>query len=220
MRSDSLPPSTLTPLQRDVLEAFFRREQRFFLTGGGALAGFYLGHRETHDLDLFSTEDALEDGEAALAAIARDLGATLEAIRTAPDFRRRLLKRGSEAVLVDLVRERAPQAVPEKLVFGVVRVDPPFEILANKLCALLSRGEIRDLVDTKALEETGLSLEEALGAGHGKDGGLTPAQLSWVLSQITIGEDARPPGGVSPADLRLYLESLTARLAALSFPRD
>ena len=52
---DSSPrPSRLTPLQRDLLDAFFAREQRLFLTGGGALAGFYLGHRTTEDLDLFT----------------------------------------------------------------------------------------------------------------------------------------------------------------------
>ncbi len=44
--------SKLTTLQHEFLDAFFQRESRFFLTGGAALAGFYLGHRETHDLDL------------------------------------------------------------------------------------------------------------------------------------------------------------------------
>jgi hypothetical protein len=44
----------LTALQAEVLGEFFRREQGFFLTGGAALAGFHLCHRETHDLDLFT----------------------------------------------------------------------------------------------------------------------------------------------------------------------
>ncbi len=63
-----MPASLLTPLQQQVLEAFFRREQRFFLSGGGALAGFHLAHRRTHDLDLFATADVIEDGEQALGA--------------------------------------------------------------------------------------------------------------------------------------------------------
>jgi hypothetical protein len=49
----------LSPFQRALLEAFFRRSPAFYLTGGAALAGFYLGHRRTEDLDLFTTEDAL-----------------------------------------------------------------------------------------------------------------------------------------------------------------
>jgi hypothetical protein len=51
---DSSPRSSLTPLQRDLLDAFFARERRFFLTGGAALAGFYFGHRTTDDLDFFT----------------------------------------------------------------------------------------------------------------------------------------------------------------------
>ena len=38
----------LSTLQESFLRASFQREDRFFLTGGAALVGFYLGHRETH----------------------------------------------------------------------------------------------------------------------------------------------------------------------------
>jgi len=47
----------LTPLKRDFLKAFFEREQRFFLTGGAALGVFYLQHRRSYDLDLFSAKE-------------------------------------------------------------------------------------------------------------------------------------------------------------------
>ncbi len=62
----------LSALQQDVPAAFFSREHRFFLTGGAALAGFYLGHRETHDLDLFTLTDVLDDGVALIGEIARE----------------------------------------------------------------------------------------------------------------------------------------------------
>jgi len=213
-----LPPSTLNALQKEFLRAFFDRERRFFLTGGGALAGYHLGHRETLDLDLFVTDDVIDEGEQALIASARHIGASVEALRTAPDFRRRLLARAPESIVVDLVRERAPQAVEEKLVIDGIRIDPPAEILANKLCALLGRAELRDLVDTMALERSGLSIEDAVVAARRKDGGLSPAQLAWVLSEIVVGEDARPPGGVTPADLRAYLHELIGRLTRLAYP--
>jgi len=41
----SSPDSKLSPLQVAVIAAFFEREHDFFLTGGAALAGFHLGHR-------------------------------------------------------------------------------------------------------------------------------------------------------------------------------
>ena len=210
--------SRLTPLQREILGAFFQRENRFFLTGGAALSGFYLGHRETHDLDLFTLTDALDDGVALVGEIAREVGASFESIQTAPDFRRLLVRRGSEALIVDLVRERAPQLALEKALVEGIRVDSPEEILANKLCALLSRSEIRDLVDVRALEEAGYGLEDSIAAAAQKDAGLTPAQLGWVLGQMKLGEDAITTSDVSVEELWQYLADLIARLGRLAFP--
>ena len=212
-------PNRLSSLQRDLLEAFFRREERFFLSGGAALAGYYLGHRDTADLDLFTTSDLLTDGDAAIRAAAPSVGASVENVQTAPDFRRRLVRRESEGVVVDLVHERAPQGSAPKRQFGLVRVDPPEEILANKLCTLLSRAEVRDLVDVLALERAGFRMEAAMPLACRKDAGLTPAQLAWVLSQITIGDDAKVPGGLSSEELRSYLSDLIIRLTRLSFPQ-
>jgi hypothetical protein len=205
-------------LQQDFLDAFFGREDRFFLTGGAALAGFHLGHRETQDLDLFTLSDALDDGLAVVNEIARQWGATIEPIHTHPDFRRLLLRRGSEAVVIDLVREHVTQMRPEKPVMNGIRVDPPEEILANKLCTLLARSEIRDLVDVRALEMAGYKVEDAFPVAALKDTGLTPAQLSWVLNEIKLGDDLVPPGGVTTEELRLFLAALIARLARLAFP--
>lgn len=209
---------TLSNLQKDFLEVFFGLEDRFFLTGGAALVGFHLGHRVTHDLDLFTLEDSIESGFAAANETARELGASVEAIQTSPDFRRMIVRRGNEAVVIDLVRERVIQLIQEKPVIGGVRVDPPEEILANKLCALLSRAEIRDLVDARELERAGFRVEDAIEVAALKDTGLTPAQLSWVLSQINLGDDLTPPGGVSAEELRGYLTDLIARLTRLAFP--
>lgn len=210
--------SKLTTLQKDFLDTFFGREDRFFLTGGAALAGFHLGHRETHDLDRFTLSDALDDGLAIATEIALQWGASLETIHTSPDFRRLLLRRGAEAVLIDLVRERVQQMVLEKPVISGIRVDPPEEILANKLCTLLERAEIRDLVDVRALEMAGCQVEDALPFAALKDSGLTPAQLGWVLNQIELGDDLIPPGNVSTEELRRYLADLIARLAHIAFP--
>lgn len=211
-------PSRLTQFQDELLAAFFEREQRFYLTGGAALAGYHLGHRETHDLDLFTLTPAMEDGLRALRDAARSLQASLEEVQTAPEFRRLLVSRGSEAAVVDLVVEHAEQIHPDKPAHGLVRVDPADEIFANKLCALLGRSEVRDLVDVRALEGLGLSLDQALAAARKKDGGLTPGQLAWVLSQITIAEDAVLPGGVTPVELRDYLSHLIDELARLAHP--
>ena len=208
----------LGPLQREILERFCELAPEFFLTGGAALAGFHLGHRTTHDLDLFVTEDRLDEGAAVLRAVAGALGAELESLRTSPTFRRFLVRCRDEGVVVDLVHDPTPQSGPKQEVGGV-RLDSPEEILANKLCSLLSRSELRDLVDVMALEQAGYGLEAALALAARKDAGLTPAQLAWVLSAISIGDDARIPGGCTASELRTYLEDLRARLERLALPQ-
>ena len=120
--------------------------------------------------------------------------------------------------MVDLVVDRVAQLVEDKPEVGGIRVDPPTEIMANKLCTLLSRAELRDMVDVRALERAGFSVEAHLPLATRKDAGMTAGQLAWVLSQVEIGDDARPPGGVTAAELREYLGNLIRRLTVLAYP--
>ena len=146
------------------------------------------------------------------------MDAAVEAIQTAPDFRRLLVKRGDQAVVVDLVREYVFQIEREKREINGIRIDSPEEILANKLCTLLSRSEIRDLIDVRELEKAGFSLKNALSAAAKKDTGLSAAQLAWVLNQIKFGSNARTSSGVSVVELQEYLNDLIIRLKQMAFP--
>jgi len=209
----------LSRFQREILEGFFERQEGFFLTGGGALAGYHLGHRSTQDLDLFTRSDLMDEGDRTLLELAAGIGAEVEPLTTSPAFRRRLVRRGDATVIVDLVLDRTPRGAEEPRLHGKVAVDPPAEILANKLCTLLSRAELRDMVDVMALEAAGHDLEGALALAARKDSGLSPAQLAWVLSQVRIGPDAEIPGGYSAAEVQDYLEALQERLTRMAHPR-
>ena len=209
----------LTPLQRKLLDAFFRHEQRFFLTGGAALAGFYLHHRSTLDLDLFTLDaEAFETGRHALGAAASELGATLAVRQHAPGFERYIVNLGGDSVVVDLVLERVPQTAGAKRWIGGIAIDPLEEILANKLTTVLSRAEERDLVDLLFLERQGLRLEDGLAAAQQKDGGCTPAALAWVLAEISVPDGAAIPGDVTAEELRHFLADLVVRLRRAAFP--
>ena len=210
--------STLNDLQNDFLREFFARENHFYLTGGAALVGFYFGHRKTEDLDLFTLENEIENGFAIVRDAAKSLDATVESIITSPDFRRLLVRRETETVVVDLVREYVFQLETEKRKINGIRLDSPEEILANKLCTLLSRSEIRDLIDVRELENAGFSLENAFQVAAKKDTGLSPAQLAWVLNQIEFGDDAQLPNDISVDVLRDYLSDLINRLKKFAFP--
>jgi hypothetical protein len=212
-------PSRLGAFQVGVLQAFFRRESGFFLTGGGALAGFHLGHRETSDLDLFTTDDAaFERGRHALADLAVELGADLEVRQDAPGFRRFVLSRGEDTLIVDLVRERSFQLHETKEHRDGILVDPADEILANKLTAIVGRAEERDLVDVYFLERAGLRVEDALAAAQEKDGGCTPATLAWLLSEVVIPDGTALPAAVPPGELRDWLAGLIKRLRRRALP--
>lgn len=212
-------PDRLTPLQRDLLDAFFALEQGFFLTGGAALAGFYLKHRETTDLDLFTeSAEVHQRGHHVLAAAADGLGATMTRRLLSPGFERYVVTRNQDSVVVDLVWDRAPQAYPEKRRVGIIRIDPVEEILVNKLTTVLSRGEERDLVDLLLLEKAGYRIESALPAAIAKDAGCTPAALAWVISEISIPDGVPLPAGVSAAELRAFLANILQRLRRAALP--
>ena len=212
--------SKLTSFQRQVLEAIFAREDGFFLTGGAALAEFHLGHRTTDDLDLFTLEaDAFERSRHVIASVAHDLGAQLDVRQDAPGFRRYALSRAGDTVVVDAVHERTVQRVSEKPREGAIIIDPPEEILANKLTAVVGRMEERDLVDILFLERAGHRVEDALSSALSKDGGCTPATLAWLLSEVKVPDGVTLPGGVQPADLRAFVDDLVVRLRRAALPR-
>jgi hypothetical protein len=215
----SSPPSTLSSLQLAVLRGFFERERGFYLTGGGALGGFHLGHRPTDDLDLFTGDDlAFERGRFVLADVAASLGATVEVRQDAPGFKRFFLARDGDGLVVDLVKDASPQLHADKPERDGIRLDPPDEILANKLTALVGRAEERDLVDVLFLERAGLSVEAALPAALAKDGGCTPATLAWLLSEIEIPDGVALPGGVTVVELRRFVAELVVRLRRAALP--
>lgn len=96
-------PSLLTPAQSALLAAFFERTRDFFLTGGTALAGFYLGHRVSADLDLFTTSDEpFRHGRRLIEDACRSLGAGTEVVREFPGYIEMRAILGAEALKLDL----------------------------------------------------------------------------------------------------------------------
>jgi predicted nucleotidyltransferase component of viral defense system len=212
--------SRLSELQRLVLEDFFRRERGFFLSGGGALVGYHLCHRFTSDLDLFTTEvGALERGRRVVRDVAIALGAELQVLQESPTFSRLALARAADTLLVDLVVDSVPQLSASKQSYNGIIVDPPEEIFANKLTALVGRQEERDLIDVYCLErEGGLRVEDFLEAALAKDGGCTPATLAWLLSSFPLPAAERLPDSVTLEDLGDWRDELCSRLRRRAHP--
>lgn len=209
-------PSRLTNLQRRFLDAFAAQTSTFFLTGGAVLAGWVLGHRQTDDLDLFTADEGgMADSDRFVRAAAAAIGATVEPVQSHPDFHRYIVRDAAESMVVDVALDRAPQLRP-KVDRDGVRTDSVEEIVANKICALVGRSEIRDLVDLYSLECAGFRVENFIEDAMRKDGGVTPATLAWILSGIPV--PATLPGGVSLDTLRAFLRDLETRMRRLAVP--
>ena len=216
--------SRLTPLQLRILRVVARLEPPWTLTGGGALVGFHLAHRETRDLDLFWRERG-ELGELVTDALGvlRADGLEAQVLRTAPAFAELRVTDGTGSCIVDLVAEPFP-AVEAPILVGLegvtIAVDSRRELLASKLATLLERSEIRDLADVKALLDAGGDLATGLRDAPAKDAGFSPLTLAWVLK----GYDLRPAAKTLGLDdsrvgeLASFRQWLLDRLTALAAP--
>ena len=219
-----MPGDRLTALQHRILRVLAPVEPRWTLTGGGALAGVHLGHRETRDLDLFWRDRAqlgelVRDVRAALRAD----GLEVEALRSAPTFGELRVADGHGVCVVDLVAEPGPSLEPPEIVTvqdATIAVDTTHEILVNKLTALLGRSELRDLVDVRALLEAGIDFDRALRDAPKKDGGFSAMTLAWVLKDLNPGPLAQALGWneAQATQLSEFLEWLRDRLVAVSAP--
>lgn len=214
----------LTSLQRRVLKLLADLSPRWTLSGGGALVGFYLGYRETRDLDLFwrNLGELGTISSEALGLLHAD-GLEARAIRTGPTFSQILVEDGTETCIVDLVAEPFP-AIEEPIEADVegttIAVDSRHEILVNKLTTLLERSEIRDLADVQALLDAGGDLDAALGDAPSKDAGFSALTLAWVLK----GYDPHPAAaalgmtGERAAELVAFRDWLIDRLTRVAAP--
>ncbi|MEQ2007242.1 MAG: nucleotidyl transferase AbiEii/AbiGii toxin family protein [Limisphaerales bacterium] len=209
-----------TPLKRDFLRAWFAQERRFFLTGGSALGLFDLDHRRSFDLDLFTSEEVEgKEVQGLVQRTASRIGAECAALRSAPDFHRFRLTRGEEREVIDVVVDRAPQLDAVKREIEGIRVDTVREMIANKLTTLLSRTELKDVVDLYFLEQAGYDLVAALPDARAKDGGWEPAVVAMLLNDLRVTElPAWMIKELSPSDLAAFLNRLRLAIAAQALP--
>ena len=134
----------LTPLQRRILDGLFSEEEfarTFYLTGGTALAAFYLYHRYSDDLDFFTNEPEVGFLWPMLQKLAGPLDFTVES-RT-PQFIR--IRSGAE-LRVDFVQD-VPFRVGVPVRQGTWQVDSLENITLNKVTAIQGRLDVKDYVD-------------------------------------------------------------------------
>ena len=196
--------SVLTHAQRAFLSNFFARTRAFYLTGGGALAEYYLGHRLSQDIDLFTQDrEAWQSIESDLQAAAAAVGASLEfrAAQESNELHRAILRLPDEPDLkIDIVRDAPPHfGEPTMREDGVI-VDTLENIAVGKLSALYGRAYPRDFVDLYFLLNSGVDFKKLVELAK-KDSGVIEFYLAGMIRQVTKLQAKHLPTLLKPLDL-------------------
>lgn len=218
-----LRPGILTPLQEALLRRFFAYEvgRRFFLTGGTALAAFYLYHRLSEDVDLFTLEEGMLDAAAdVVLTLGDERGWEIQHQRLSPHFLRLGLRTAEgESLKVELVQDIGPQFGEKRWCEGML-VDALPNIAANKVTAILGRGDVKDFIDLYfIIRRWGYDFDVLLEMGKQKDKGLTEFYLAGMMHQIHRVREL--PMMLQPVDLdtlACFYDELADRLLAQHRP--
>lgn len=125
--------------------------KQFYLTGGTALAGFYLYHRYSEDLDFFSeTELDILQIDIAIKKIREKLG--VSKIDFQQSYNRNLffLHFGKSIVKTEFTYFPFPRIEEGRKEYGI-QIDSLLDIAANKLFSIYQRNQARDYIDLYAI---------------------------------------------------------------------
>ncbi len=169
--------SILTATQASFLENFYADEHGagpFYLSGGTALAEFYLQHRRSDDLDFFTRDrGSLRDVNDRVRAAVRASGLEIRDL-TNSDFSIRYyltgdVERDHPLEKVEFMFDRDPYfAAPVR--FGRIHVDAELSIAVNKVVTIAQRTERKDYVDLYLLTRSRYRVDNLLPLAKEKDG--------------------------------------------------
>jgi len=176
--------------------------ENFYLTGGTALAAFFLHHRFSEDLDFFSPDpNAVRLVKAPLEAAAAHLDAGLEFSRTFNTFVECFLTSPTgERVKLDFAQDTPFRLLPTTLEpqFGL-QIDSTLDIASNKLAALFGRAAAKDFVDVFFIHQEMLPFHDLLPHAREKHVGMDDYWLAISLRRVESIELL--PRMIKPIDL-------------------
>jgi len=149
--NNSLQPNShgiLTPIQKAFIQVFANLpdHELFYLTGGTALAEFYLGHRLSYDLDFFTdVEGLILPVSYQLERLAKDLD--VKVVRRFSTFVELLIQQQGESLKIDLALDSPFRFEPPILCPPGIKVNNFSDLCVDKLLAYYGRAEPRDAID-------------------------------------------------------------------------
>ncbi|MEK7185814.1 MAG: nucleotidyl transferase AbiEii/AbiGii toxin family protein [Patescibacteria group bacterium] len=143
--------SVLTPTQKQFLEFFGSNtilSNKFYLSGGTALAAFYIPYRLSEDLDFFSEEEIqIDEVIAFLRSIKKDIH--YKSLDLSTSFNRNLIfleLHNKKTLKTEFTYYPFPQIENSKKKYGV-KIDSVFDIAVNKLFTIYQKPRSRDFMD-------------------------------------------------------------------------
>lgn len=179
----------LTPLQRQIGLEIGRTPLRdsFYLTGGTALASFYLHYRYSVDLDWFTPDPtAVARVPPALEGIGKRLNWTTSFTRTVGTFLECFIESpDGERVKLDFALDSPYRLEPTRPhpELGVM-IDNPTDIACNKLSALFDRAEPKDFVDVYFIVRELMPFDRLVELARQKHVGLDDYWLAVALARV------------------------------------
>jgi predicted nucleotidyltransferase component of viral defense system len=186
-----MEPKILTTQQEKFLKCVAARrnfQSLFYLTGGTALAAFYLFHRYSEDLDFFS-EKEVESVEVISFVLSLRKGLKFKKAEFQTRLNRQLVFLsfpGEKELKVEFTYYPGPPLEKRKRFHGVW-VDSLLDIAVNKAFTIAQNARTRDFIDLYLIwKRTGWEFQSLLKKGRAKfDVYVDPIQLGSQLLRVT-----------------------------------
>lgn len=208
----------LTPYQIKILRTFFNTEvgKQFFLTGGTALAGFYLAHRKSEDLDFFSIDpiDSLQL-EKVISELAHSVAATIKTKVKTADYYEVYLENNVADFMqrLDFVQEQ-PILFGKRRVVDQVIIDDLENIASNKILTIYGRLEPKDYLDLYCIQQkTPFDFDRLFEKTKQKDTGLHEFYFANIIADVEkIRQFPSTLISFQKADLIKFYKQLSQRM--------
>jgi predicted nucleotidyltransferase component of viral defense system len=191
----------------DFQKAFLRLfadlpdQDRFYLTGGTALAEYYLAHRLSYDLDLFTSEaDLIVPFSYRVEQAAQNADLQVNVVRRFASFVEFEIRQGDNTLKVDLALDTPFRFAPVELGDAGVMVNDFQDIRTDKTLAFFGRAEPRDAIDLYFLLQN-TKLEELAELAHQKDPGF---DLYWFA--VALNRTAKFPDEIERWPVKMLVE--------------
>ncbi|EKD79898.1 MAG: hypothetical protein ACD_40C00268G0004 [uncultured bacterium] len=184
MDTNSFYKDTLYPLQDKVLALVSTLNTKFYLTGGTALSRGYFGHRYSDDLDFFVNRDSsfTLQADKIIQALQNNFAVSITTKTT--DF---VSCKIDQILKIDMVNDvgfRDGESIVKPF---YDQVDNIPNILSNKITAITSRDEPKDVVDIWIIAKNNeIDWPKIYQAANSKAVGIFPPDVAKKLLSLPI----------------------------------